>query len=131
MSLSLLLVDDEADLLEVLENYLEIFPEITLKVFSNGKDVMAATLDLARVDAIITDNFMPEMMGSELTKKLRQKGYGGKIIMLSANEEPDNLEELGIDLFLNKTDVYFDLDNLVAALSELFPDHNIPKKLVG
>lgn len=56
-----------------------------------------------QIDTLITDNRMPVMTGLELTKKAREFGYEGPIILISMD---DNLErkamEAGASRFVDK-----------------------------
>jgi len=68
-------------------------------------------------DLILTDIMMPEMDGYALTQALREAGYGGKIIGLSAatiGQETDQLIEAGADSCLGKP---ITMDKLQQALS--------------
>jgi YesN/AraC family two-component response regulator len=49
----------------------------------------------ARVDLVITDVKMPGFNGLELIKKLREGGYQGDAMLISAHPEMVRLEDLG------------------------------------
>lgn len=56
-------------------------------------------------DLILTDYFMPNMTGVEMTKKLRQDGYVGPIISVTAatiGSESQDLRDAGVDVVLAK-----------------------------
>ena len=53
-----------------------------------------------KFDLVITDHRMPRAGGLELVKKLRQRKYNGKIVVLSGHLAEENIgiyENLGID----------------------------------
>ena len=78
---------------------------------------------------LVTDYFMPEMDGLQLTQAVRSAeapGTRAPIIMLSANAlrgEAERMRELGVDLYLSKPVM---LGELQAALDRLMPLPNAP-----
>jgi two-component system capsular synthesis sensor histidine kinase RcsC len=42
--------------------------------------------------AVVTDNDMPHMNGHELARSLRKMGFKGRIIVMSGNFKPEDLE---------------------------------------
>lgn len=70
-------------------------------------------------DIIITDHQMPGMSGLELVRQLRAQDFAGKIVVLSAFLNEENVrayQALGVDLMLAKP---FDLDELRHAIDIL------------
>jgi CheY-like chemotaxis protein len=56
-------------------------------------------------DVVITDHSMPELSGLELVRRLREDGFAGKIVVLSAyvsSEDEITYRSIGIDAFLSK-----------------------------
>ncbi len=101
----ILIVDDEADLVELIRFHLE---KNNFSVLTAG-DGEAALIDIRRLhpDLIILDWMLPKMEGIEVCKKVRQDPTLAKtpIIMLSAkSEEFDKVLalELGADDYLSK-----------------------------
>jgi len=84
----------------------------------NGQDA----LDYASIttyDVIILDWMMPLMSGLEACSKLRQNGYQGGIIMLTAKDEPDDIVtglDHGADDYLVKP---FKMEELLARIRAL------------
>lgn len=97
------LVDDDVNLLFLLEHTLKkAFTGAEFYTFEDGAIALAYILQHP-IDLIITDNQMPRMDGSELTRELRAQGWGLPIIMLSGS--PDAEEKgmaAGITKFISK-----------------------------
>ena len=55
--------------------------------FTNSVDVLAYVHTGAAVDVCILDIVMPEMSGIDLAQKLREAGFAGEIVFLSASNE--------------------------------------------
>lgn len=84
MSASILLVDDEPELLEELATFLSRQGYRVLCV-GNGREALTL-LGTTAVDLVITDNLMPEMTGRELIAAIRAvSGLEGlPVILISA-----------------------------------------------
>jgi two-component system alkaline phosphatase synthesis response regulator PhoP len=70
-------------------------------------------------DVIITDHHMPRVTGLELVRRLRKRGFAGKIIVLSAHLTKENArayEDLKVDMMLAKP---FDVGELQMAMDLL------------
>lgn len=98
-----LAVDDEPVIGESIASILEA-PNREVTVAANGRDALAKAAK-QKFDVIITDHRMPEAGGLELVRKLRQRNYRGKIVVLSGHLSPANIgtyEDLEIDEVLSK-----------------------------
>lgn len=83
MSKKVLIVDDSIYMRSLIRTALE---EAGLEVVGEAKDGEAA-IDLAletTPDLITLDNILPDMMGFEILKVLRDQGLQSKVIMISA-----------------------------------------------
>lgn len=70
-------------------------------------------------DVLITDHNMKRMNGLELVRRLRQRGFPGKIIVLSGHLTKENIQAydaLNVDMMLAKP---FDIEELQLAMSLL------------
>ena len=86
-------------------------------VASNGQLALEAYSE-ASPDIVITDAMMPEMDGYQLSSQLREEGYTGPIIVVTAatiGDERDRLLEAGTDVVLPKP---INLDDLKLALAD-------------
>lgn len=93
-----LLVDDEADLLEVHQTILgetfEVLPA------SDGAEALELMDD--SIDVVLVDRQMPEMRGEEVVERLRDRGYDVPVGMLSAVKPERDIFEIPIDDYLAK-----------------------------
>jgi two-component system OmpR family response regulator len=99
----ILIVDDEARIVDVLRAYLE----------RDGHDVLTAgdgdfALELAREaepDLLVLDVMLPKRSGFDVLRALRASGFGGAVIMLTARDDViDRVAglELGADDYVTK-----------------------------
>ena len=112
----ILLVEDDAPLLEVLQSILEaegyeVFPAV------NGKQALELFLS-SKPNLIVSDIMMPEMNGYELLESVREMSEGITVpfLFLSARTERmdvDKARSLGIDDYLFKP---FDAPELINAV---------------
>ena len=115
----ILAVDDEPIIGESVAYNLDA-PHRKISVAMNGHEA----LDMAKrqkFDLVITDHRMPETGGLELVRKLRQRKYKGKIVVLSGYLSPENIgvyEELEIDEVISKPCIMEELREVVADLEE-------------
>lgn len=76
------------------------------KVFSGADGKLAADRFVGKdINLVLTDIFMPNMDGYELTEELRKAGFRGPIIGISAavvGDETDRLIEAGADVVMSK-----------------------------
>ncbi len=89
MATKILVVDDEADYCEMIKEKLSATGEFEVTVLTDATKA-EATVNQMKPDLVLLDNVMPGVMGSEIAKKLRQKGSetrGIPIIMVSGKGE--------------------------------------------
>jgi DNA-binding response OmpR family regulator len=88
-----------------------------IKMVADGERALAEVRGKpAAFDLLITDHSMPRMNGVELVKRLREAGFCGRILVLSAHLSPDNraaYEALGVDGLLPKPFDLFQLRDLI------------------
>ncbi|MCX7681546.1 MAG: response regulator [Anaerolineae bacterium] len=99
---TLLVIDDNEGLIELIERYLTGRPCRVVGALS-GREGMRLAQEL-RPDAIILDVMMPEMDGWELLQRLRTspRTSGIPIIICSVFNDPELAYSLGASLFLPK-----------------------------
>ena len=102
MSVKLLLVDDDPDLLYTLEKYLQQAGYTTV-LANNGKAAIE-TFNTEKPDAALIDVMMPELDGFELIKKIRSMSTIPIILLTARSDETDKIVglELGADDYVTK-----------------------------
>jgi DNA-binding NtrC family response regulator len=78
---TILLVDDEPEILKVLTETLSDYNVIAK---ADAESALSVIRGGARVDLVLTDNFMPGMKGSELITVLKKDAPAVPVIMLTA-----------------------------------------------
>lgn len=119
--MKILAVDDEPSIATSMQ-YIFSRPRYELTSACDGKDALSRfSADSAPYDVIITDNNMPHLTGVEFVRKLRERGFQGKIMVLSAYLTPElraAYTGMNVDVILDKPfnirDLREKLDLLVA-----------------
>ena len=117
--LRILAVDDEPIIGESIAYVLEA-PHRKIAVAKDGQEALTMVAK-EKFDVVITDHRMPRAGGLELVKKLRQRKYTGKIVVLSAHLSPENIgtyEELAVDEVVGKPFDSTELRELIAGLED-------------
>ena len=111
-----LVIEDNAELREYLRLALEM-QDYQVLTAEHGRAALAY-LDGHRVDAVITDLFMPEMDGIETVAALRKQFPDIRVVAMSGRPGVDYLavaRELGVKHTLRKP---FEIAELLAALKD-------------
>ena len=103
---TMLLVDDNAQNLELLEVYMEDIPEVRVVTATNGIEALERVAEESP-DLILLDIMMPKMSGFEVCKRLKGDPNTRDIIvvMVTALNEPGDVEraaECGTDDYISK-----------------------------
>lgn len=101
-----LIVDDNAQNLELLEAYMDDVPEVEVLTATNGLEALQQVSD-GSPDLILLDIMMPKMSGFEVCKKIKAdpKTRDIIVIMVTALNETSDVEraaECGSDDYLAK-----------------------------
>jgi signal transduction histidine kinase len=102
--ISVLLVDDDHDLLEVTKLHLERSGSISVDPCQSAQDALSA-LTKNKYDAIIADYHLPGMTGLSLLKELKARGDTTPFIMLTGSGPEDIINEVlhaGATFYLRK-----------------------------
>ena len=117
-AMKILVVDDERAVRESLERALDLEGyEVELAV--DGEAALERLDDVTPADAVILDVLMPGIDGLEVCRRLRARGNGVPVLMLTARAEVDNRVaglDAGADDYLAKP---FALAELLARLRAL------------
>jgi len=117
--LRVLAVDDEPIIGESIAYALEA-PHRKIVVAKDGQEALAMAAK-EKFDVIISDHRMPRSGGLELVRKLRQRKYTGKIVVLSGHLSPEHIgtyEELAVDEIVGKPFDSAELREAIAGLEE-------------
>ena len=115
--LHILAVDDEPAIGESIAYALEA-QHRKIVVAKDGNDALAKVAE-EEFDVVITDHRMPRSGGLELVRKLRQRNFNGRIVVLSAHLSPDNIgtyEELAVDEIVGKPFDFQELRDIITGL---------------
>jgi excisionase family DNA binding protein len=120
-----LLVDDDAELVEVMNKFLDEDGRFEVRIASNGFDAGMMVKEY-RPDIIVLDVMLPDINGKEVCHRVRADTTleDVRILCISGMIEEDKIQELrlaGADKFLHKP---FDVEELIdemCALLEIEP----------
>ena len=132
----LLVVEDDPRLSRVLKRLLEEDRHV-VEVANDGETGLEIAEDAPGLEAVILDIGLPDMSGLEVARRLRQKGSGLAILMLTARDTVgDRVSGLdsGADDYLVKPFAYEELAARLRALarrSSSGPRRALPKLTVG
>lgn len=108
---TVLLVDDEPDLVDVFRVYLDRHCET--RVATSGAEALEQ-VD-GEVDLALLDRRMPQMTGDEVLEEIRARDYNFPVIMVSAVEPDAGADDLSFDGYLTKP---IDQEELLATVRE-------------
>jgi YesN/AraC family two-component response regulator len=119
MSITILLVDDNAIFLAAMRHLLARLPGV--EVIAQAMDGLEAlvTFDQLQPDMVLSDISMPVMTGFELATILRQRPKPPVIVFLSAHDDAhyvSKAKDLGALALVNKADVVDDLLPILQSL---------------
>jgi DNA-binding NarL/FixJ family response regulator len=107
MPSTILLIDDHAMFREGLRLALrEAQPSMTIETASTGSEALQALSALPVLDAVMTDYYLPDLGGAALVQQLHRRRGGLRILVLSASEDPHDVEtalEAGAQGFVHKS----------------------------
>jgi len=115
---TILVVDDEPEILQVLEDTLSDYHVIAK---TDAESALSLVRSGAKVDLVLTDNFMPGMKGSELISALKKDAPSLPVIMLTAHSSVESyLQNIGGGAFeyINKPVKASELRRIVKAAFE-------------
>ena len=101
---SVLVVDDNEINLMLMEDILEVIDVKHVKTVDSGEGAIDEIKQNPNYDVVVMDICMPVIDGYEASKRIRQLGYSGRIIALTANG-PKFLEAEMDDILLKPVDL--------------------------
>lgn len=127
MKQSVLIVDDEIEIADLVELYLKN-ENYTVYKFNNGKDALDC-INSEKIDLAILDVMLPDINGYTICKSIREK-YNYPIIMLTAkDQEIDKINgfTLGADDYIAKPFRPLELVARVKAQLRRYTTYNTPQ----
>ena len=123
-NLTILIVDDEPDALDLLSTLIKKFPGFTVYTalnFSDAKSISIGNLP----DVIFTDIKMPEKNGFDLIDDYRRIGFDGPVIIVTAYEQYalKAIKKVAFDFLLKPIDVD-DLQSILLKLTQYYSRKN-------
>ncbi|MGD9809363.1 MAG: response regulator [Deferribacterales bacterium] len=103
-NISVMIVDDEREILKMIEAALKKSEFKTVKSYHNPLDAVRA-YNGTNFDVVLLDIMMPEMDGIEVLNKLKEKNKNLKVIMMTAYSTLDRVlksHKIGADHYLLK-----------------------------
>jgi PAS domain S-box-containing protein len=99
--ISILCVDDEPLVLEVIKKFFERESGFSIKTCTNGKDALEL-LNTLEFDAIIADYSLPDMDGINLLRDIRGRGFSALFIIITGKHRA----QVAIEALNNGADYY-------------------------
>jgi CheY-like chemotaxis protein len=102
--ISIMIVDDEREILKMLETALKKSDFKSVKSFHNPVEAVRA-YNGSNFDVVLLDIMMPEMDGIEVLNKLKEKNKNVKVVMMTAYSTLDRVlksHKVGADHYVLK-----------------------------
>ncbi len=114
-----LIVEDSITFRMLLKDMLTVrFPSMAIEEAGDGKQAMEK-VDMYTPDLIFMDIKLPEESGLEITKKIKEKYPGTKVIVLTNYDIPEYREAAhrnGADYFFTKSSTFEEIEKLVESI---------------
>ena len=88
---SILVIDDEIEILDMLSRFLNRNPNFTVQTFSNPVSALSSINDNTKYDLVLLDIMMPQMNGLDVLEKLKEINSDQKVIMMTAYSTLDKV----------------------------------------
>lgn len=123
--IKVLIVEDDPMVADINKRYIQDFQELTVVgICNNGKDALDI-LNRNNIDLVILDVYMPKLTGIELLKEIRKREINTEVIMVTAEHESKNINEvlkLGAIDYLVKP---FEYNRFVEAVNKFLAKYKI------
>ena len=88
---TLLIIDDDPNIRNLLNELLSGRPELRLIIAGDGKEAVRQFAE-NRIDVVLTDIHMPGFTGLELMADMKKINFKPEILVMTANGTPENVE---------------------------------------
>jgi DNA-binding response OmpR family regulator len=111
---TVLVVDDEEDIADLYATWLEVDHEV--RVAYGGEEALEKADET--VDVVFLDRQMPDYAGDEVLSRIRDRGLGCRVVMVTAVDPDFDIVDMGFDDYLTKPVMREDLDDAVESMLE-------------
>lgn len=88
---SILVIDDEIEILNMLSRFLNRNPNFSVQTFSNPVSALSSINNNTKYDLVLLDIMMPQMNGLDILEKLKEINSDQKVIMMTAYSTLDKV----------------------------------------
>lgn len=88
---SILVIDDEIEILNMLSRFLNRNPNFSVQTFSNPVSALSSINNNTKYDLVLLDIIMPQMNGLDVLEKLKEINSDQKVIMMTAYSTLDKV----------------------------------------
>ena len=120
---SILVIDDEIEILDMLSRFLNRNPNFTVQTFSNPVSALSSINNNTKYDLVLLDIMMPQMNGLDVLEKLKEINSDQKVIMMTAYSTLDKVlksHKIGATNYVMKP--FSSLDSLEKKVVEVLED---------
>ncbi|MFB1033468.1 MAG: response regulator [Aliarcobacter cryaerophilus] len=117
---SILVIDDEIEILDMLSRFLNRNPNFSVQTFSNPVSALSSINNNTKYDLVLLDIMMPQMNGLDVLEKLKDINSDQKVIMMTAYSTLDkvlNSHKIGATNYVMKP--FSSLDSLEKKVIEV------------
>lgn len=82
--IDVLVVDDDFHVAEINARYVGKVPGFRVAARAHSAAQALATVDHERIDLVLLDHYLPDQTGLELVHRMRERGHGTDVIMITA-----------------------------------------------
>ena len=120
---SILVIDDEIEILDMLSRFLNRNPNFSVQTFSNPVSALSSINNNTKYDLVLLDIMMPQMNGLDVLEKLKEINSDQKVIMMTAYSTLDKVlksHKIGATNYIMKP--FSSLDALEKKVVEVLED---------
>ena len=120
---SIVIIDDEVEILDMLSRFLNRNPNFTVQTFSNPVSALSSINNNTKYDLVLLDIMMPQMNGLDVLEKLKDMNSDQKVIMMTAYSTLDKVlksHKIGATNYVMKP--FSSLDALEKKVVEVLED---------
>lgn len=88
---SIVIIDDEVEILDMLSRFLSRNPNFSVTTFSNPVSALSSINNNTKYDLVLLDIMMPQMNGLDVLEKLKEINSDQKVIMMTAYSTLDKV----------------------------------------